>query len=167
MPITYIKGDLLQWPAGINVICHGCNSLGLHGAGIAAQIAKRYPAAAEEYRLFCKAGALGQAALGSYHVSDVTEGETKRRIIWLVTQEKVGTDKRQLDYEALYSGLSDIKSLLAIAHSQGRVWHLGLPQWIGGGLAGGSALVIQAMVEDIFYQSPVPCTVVEWEKGVK
>ena len=162
MPVSYITGNLLDWPSGINVICHGCNSFGGHGAGIAKQIAEKYPEAAAGYKEFCKSSPLGRAELGSFHVSDVTEGETQRRIVWLITQQNVGTDRRQLDYEAFYSGLSDVKALLVAAREQGRHWHVGLPRWIGCGLAGGSPAVIQAMVEDLFYQSPVECTVVEY-----
>lgn len=164
MSVEYTEGDLLDWPAGITVIAHVANSLGLAGAGIARQIAGRYPESAKSYRQWCETALGGRADLGTFHVTPVENGT--KRIAWLVGQADVGTDRRQLNYEALYAGLESLKTLLTDAHAQGRTqWVLGLPQWLGCGLAGGREPIVQAMVETLFYQSPVKCVVVEKRGG--
>lgn len=162
MSVTYTEGDLLKWEskdAEWNVVVHGCNAQGVMGSGVAKQIRDKYPAAFDVYRKEYEAAGL---PLGSFTVAPV-ENDTKR-IVNLVTQQYFGKDgKRYINYEALYSGLSDIRDLLVGPKSMGRNWTLAIPAWIGCGLAGGEPLIVQAMVEDLFLRSEIDCVVVEWE----
>ena len=41
--IGFLYGNLLDFPYGINTIAHCCNTMNVMGAGIAEQIADRYP----------------------------------------------------------------------------------------------------------------------------
>lgn len=162
MSVEYIKGDLLDWPAGINVIAHGVSRQAKMGKGIAKQIADRYPDAKQAYLdAFAEAGQRGgYPQLGDIVVAKV-ENDTKR-IVHAFTQDDIGTDRRQLNYEALHVALTSLRDMLESARAEGREWVLGIPQWIGCGLAGGHSAVVQAHVESIFWQSPVRCVVVEY-----
>lgn len=163
MPLVFTQGDLLDWPTGITVLVHGANSRGLHGAGLAKQIADRYPDAAAEYREWCEGGLGGRAHLGTFYVSHVDDGA--HRVVWLVSQRDVGTDRRQVDYEAVYTGLAVLNQTLISAQTEGRDYVLGMPAWIGCGLAGGAAPVIEAMVKHIYAKSAVKCVVVQQSGG--
>lgn len=44
----YVKGDLFE--SGEKVIAHGCNTFGLMGAGVAGEVAKRFPYVKERYK---------------------------------------------------------------------------------------------------------------------
>lgn len=61
-----VEGNLLEpdpaW--GIRAIAHGCNCMGVMGAGIAKQIATKWPAVLQVYKDECIAG---RFTLGKYH----------------------------------------------------------------------------------------------------
>lgn len=50
--LIYKTGDILE--AKENIICHQVNSQGIMGAGLALQIAKKYPKCEKAYQYFCK-----------------------------------------------------------------------------------------------------------------
>ena len=66
--VGLLHGNLLDFPYGINVIAHSCNTLNVMGAGIAEQIANRYPEAKEADDVADKAG---QNDLGEFSVADI------------------------------------------------------------------------------------------------
>lgn len=161
MPLVYTQGDLLSWPAGTTVIAHGVSRQAVLGAGLALQIAERYPETKQAYLdAFEEAGQRGgYPQLGDIVVAPV-ENDSKR-IVHCFTQNEIGRQKRQLDYEALYRALEQLKTLLEGAKAEGREWVLGMPAWIGTGLAGGSPRIVEAMVRHLFQKSPVKCVVVQ------
>lgn len=155
MSVEYMVGNALDFPGGSNVLLHGCNTLGgVFGAGIAKQIAEEYPAALEADK---EAAAAGANRLGLFSVAVLPNG---KRITNGYTQADISTDRRQVDYEAVYVVLSETRAALETALSDGRRYTLCMP-WIGCGLAGGSKRVIRAMIEDVFEESPIRCVVVE------
>lgn len=156
MPVTNIFGNALDFPENTNVLAHGCNTLGSFGAGLARQIAEEYPAAAEADQEALKTK---ENQLGTFS-SAIVAGGTKR-IANLYIQESVGTDRRRVDYEALYTCLTNLRAVLESAGKEGRAYRLALP-WIGCGLAGGSRRVVAAMIDDIFGDSPIEVFVVEY-----
>lgn len=127
------------------------------GAGITRQIAEEFPAAAEADQ---EAFKNGTNHLGTF-TSVAVSGGTKR-IVNLYAQTEFGTETRQLDYEALYTGLERLRAVLQDAHAQGRVYRVAMP-WLGCGLAGGSKKIVKAMIEDIFGESPIEVFVVEYQ----
>lgn len=159
MPVHYITGNALDFPEGTNVLVHCANRQGTFGAGIARQIAEEFPAAAEADQEAFKDGT---NHLGTFS-SAVVAGGTKR-IVSLYGQTEYGADSRQLDYEALYTGLERLRSALQDALAQGRAYRVAMP-WLGCGLAGGSRKIVAAMIEDIFGESPIEVFVVEYAKG--
>ncbi len=156
MSVQYIKGDAISFPEGTNVLLHGVNQLGVMGAGFALQVRERYPAAHEVYMAAYGAEHLW---LGTFTVATLEDG---RKVVNLVTQREIGTEKRQVDYEALYAGLESIHALLLKAFDEGRVYSIAMP-WIGCGLAGGNRRVVEAMVESIFGSSDIMVYVVDYK----
>jgi O-acetyl-ADP-ribose deacetylase (regulator of RNase III) len=157
MPVTHITGNALDFPEETNVLVHVCNRQGTMGAGIARQIAEEYPAAAEADQEAFKNGG---NQLGMFS-SAVVAGGTKR-VCNLYAQTSYGTETRQLDYEALYTGLERFRAVLEDAGKQGRVYRVAMP-WLGTGLAGGSRKVVGAMIEDIFGESSIEVFVVDYQ----
>ena len=43
MSVEHVKGNILDFPNNSNVIAHGCNTLGVMGAGLAVKIKDEYP----------------------------------------------------------------------------------------------------------------------------
>lgn len=153
--IGFLHGNLLDFPYGINVIAHSCNTLNVMGAGIAEQIAKRYPEAKEADDVADKAG---QNDLGEFSVADIEIENTssfphqhfgtdkrKCQIYNLYTQDRVGFG-REVNYEALYRNFHLMRNHL----NNDPETILGLPHGISCGLAGGSWKIVYAMIEHLF-----------------
>lgn len=71
MPAKLVKGDIFSTP-GINAVAHGCNCVGVMGAGIAAQVSKRYPALYREYARRCSAGKFNLGDVYTWEGKDIT-----------------------------------------------------------------------------------------------
>lgn len=61
--IRFGSGDIMHRPQSYGVLAHGCNALGVMGAGVALQIAKKWPKVAEEYRNICGRNRIMQVKL--------------------------------------------------------------------------------------------------------
>lgn len=142
--ITTIKGDLLKEKHGI--IVHGCNCLGVMGAGIALQIATKWPNVLNQYRMHLKRhgfGGLGPKpaaprALGTYHVVPVGR---ELLVANAITQIDVG-GTRPVSYDAV---AQCFEALGKVAHE------LGLPlkfPAIGSGLGGGKWPIVAAIIDE-------------------
>ncbi len=149
MKIEYIDGDLLDFPNGINVIATCCNCLNVMGAGIALQIQSRYPKAYDADTKYYNQHEGGISILGSYSgaVVDTVEGED-RIIVNLYGQASVGRDKRQVNYEAIYTAMEKLK--INMAKNTHKNYVLGFPYLMSSHLAGGNFGVIEAMIKAIF-----------------
>lgn len=119
------NGDLLRlFDAGeFDVIIHGCNCFHAMGAGIAAQIAKRYPKAAKMDRELSSYGDINK--LSNSTMAHVGEGAL---VVNLYTQFLPGLD---LYYDALYLGFRKLSKQLRTTD------RIGIPA-IGCGIAGGN-----------------------------
>jgi hypothetical protein len=158
MSIEKIEGDLLDFPAGINLIIHCANCQATMGSGIAKKIKEKYP---QVYEADLKAHKDGEAQLGLFSYADV--GDNKK-IVSLYGQEFYGKDYRHLNYEGFYSGLLRVKLLLEDAYKEGRNYVVGIPENIGCVNAGGSWLVVQAMIIDLFQSSPIKIVIVKYKE---
>lgn len=158
MSIKHVKDNICNFTSW-NVLLHVSNCKNTFGAGLALQIKNEYPAA---YEADCLAAKEGRNTLGNFSVATVAGG---KKIINLYGQADFGTEKRQLDYEALYVGLEQIKILAEKAlKEEGRNNKIGIPYKIGCGLAGASWTVVEAMIKDLFENSPVEIYIVEYVK---
>jgi hypothetical protein len=116
------------------------------GAGIAKQIADRYPEAKEADDECAK---IGQNDLGerSFAEVEIDDEENKRwcKIYNLYTQDGIGFG-REVNYEALYRNLHLMRNAL----NDDPNCVLGLPYQMSSGLAGGSWEIVSAMINTIF-----------------
>ena len=153
--VGLIHGNLLDFPYGINVIAHSCNTMNVMGAGIAEQIAKRYPEAKEADDVAEKAGRndLGDFSFAEIEISNDNNfphqefGKDIRKceIYNLYTIESLGPG-REINYEALYRNLHLMRNRL----NNNPDCVLGLPFGMGCGLAGGNWGIVSAMINAIF-----------------
>lgn len=163
--IKHIKGDLLDFPDGISVILHGCNIHGVMGAGIAAQIAKRYPCAYEVDQLCHEEGTnkLGNISLG--FLKD-------NKVIVNLYQQTLSANKeeRNLNFEALYRAMEKTREWLDGLDNKDDII-LGFPLGLGSGLAIGHVpgycpytwKVVEGMIEANFIKYGYNVTVVEFQ----
>jgi O-acetyl-ADP-ribose deacetylase (regulator of RNase III) len=157
MSIKLRSGDLLKM-SDIDVIVQNCNIYCTQAAGIAKQIVEMYPEVLEAD----KATPHGDSSkLGTFSYAKVDGLYGKKTVINLYAMQGLGTHKRQTHYEAFYLGMEAIHNQVMDSKKDLVV---GVPKYIGCGLAGGSWRVIQAMLEDIFEQSYVKLVIVEWKK---
>ncbi len=137
------KGNLLDLAeAGeFDIIVQGCNCFNAMGAGLAPQIAKRYPRA-EEVDSATVRGNIGKLGNWTMAWSDYYDKNIKPfKIINAYTQystSRTGEDLFEHDSFAVI--------LRKLAHEYGR-HRFGLP-YIGMGLAGGDKKLILAMIDD-------------------
>lgn len=160
MSVEHVTGNLLDFTTW-NVALHIVSRQYVMGAGLAKQIKEEFPAAYDAYKAAFskeKDGTLVAPPLGSLIPAEVMAG---KRVVNAVAQDGIGTDKRQLDYEALYVCLEQMERLLREAAADGRNWVLGLPHGLGCGLAGGALPVVEAMIHHIFDTSPIRCVIVQ------
>lgn len=154
MSIEYVKGNLLTYP-GIDIIVGQNNCFNVMGAGLAAQIAAKYPEAVEADNATTKGD---KGKLGGFSYAKADDGKI---IVNLYSQYNYGTDKRQTDYEAFYQGMSVLHDKVL---DQKKNLVFGVPKFIGAGLSGGSWKIIHAMLEEIFLDSKIKLIIVEYSK---
>jgi len=142
MKIKYIQGDLLKAPE--IVIIHGCNCKGVMGSGVAKLIKEQHPLAFKEYRkVFEETGLF---------LGDVIWVHSNNKIIAnCLTQQDFGTDKVQVDYDAVECCMTEINRN-CIVHG---ITAVAMPK-IGAGLAGGDWNIIEKIIEtSLTYPIPV------------
>lgn len=144
MSLQIIKGDLLDFPNGINTIAHSCNTKNVMGGGIAKSIKERYP---EAYQADCKAHEESEVALGYFSFCKLNS-EPKKRIINLYTQQEFG-EGRHVNYESFYASIDYLYKAINSSPDVSK-YVLGLPFGISCGLAGGNWNIIYCMLNEVF-----------------
>lgn len=152
--IKYSKGDLLQkFKNGeVNCILHCCNCRGVMGSGIALQIKNQFFKAYLAYKDYEREKGLN---LGSISAAETAFGP----IYNLHAQENYGTEKRQVNYEALYVCLEKTKEDLINYNFKGTI---GIPYKIASDRAGGDWDIVWAMIDSVFRDFEVE--IVEYQK---
>lgn len=141
--IGFLHGNLLDFPYGITSIAHCCNTMNIMGAGIAKQIADRYPEAKQADDEATKAG---NNILGEFSFADIKiEDQRNGKIFNLYTQEGIRPG-REVNYESLYRNLLLLRNRLNFLNEK----CLGIPYGLSSGLAGGSWKIVYAMIEHLF-----------------
>lgn len=136
-----VKGDILK--ASENIIAHQVNAQGKFGAGIAAQIRKKYPIAYERYMQLSEHYSEDRKMLlGKTQIVKVEENKYIANIFGQLTYGRTGI---HTDYTALKMGLSELK-LRAKKHNKS----VAIPRFIGAGLGGGSSELILKIIDEIF-----------------
>lgn len=162
MSLLNFTGDLFKYfergDNGIktNAIAHVCNCQGVMGSGIAREIKTRYPTAFEAYKQneidMQKIPAYQGLQLGTISYAEVRPTEF---VFNLHAQQFYGTDKRHLNYEALYKSLEQMRSVMIL----NKIQSVGFPYMMGSDRAGGDWNVVRAMIESVFPSSYNICTI--------
>jgi O-acetyl-ADP-ribose deacetylase (regulator of RNase III) len=137
-----IQGNLLE--SDCDVIAHVVNCQGVMGSGIAKQIKTKWPEAFNGYSTFLKkVGSKDAFGLCMVVVNDEPNVPV---VANLFAQFNYGTNKRQLDYERLYTSLEHLVKIM-----KNHKWKsVGFPYGMGAGLAGGDWRIINVMIEALF-----------------
>jgi O-acetyl-ADP-ribose deacetylase (regulator of RNase III) len=135
--IKELYGDLIKMAkeGHFDLIAHGANCFCRMGSGIAKQIAAEIPSAVEVDKSTFP-GDINK--LGNYTMA-IVPSDGFCRILNLYTQYNYGTDKIQIDYDALTLVLKKVNFIF-------RGKSIGLPL-IGSGLAGGDWNKIKSIIE--------------------
>lgn len=135
--IKYIEGDVLAAPVDqLTLIMHVCNNQRAMGAGIALQIANKWPRVKEMYLLD------KGMKLGTSHWVTV---EKNLIVVNMIAQTLGWTDgKPPLDYEALEACLTEVANIASYDDILVRA-----PK-IGNALGGGDWSIIEKMIEKTF-----------------
>jgi O-acetyl-ADP-ribose deacetylase (regulator of RNase III) len=159
--IKEIKANLLDFPEGVNVICHVANCRNNFGSGVAAQIKSCYPQAYEadtKYYDSCDPDNLFSEMMGHFSYARTDEDKL---IVNLYAQFDFGRGKRQLDYESFYSGLEKMRDPLI--KDKSKKWTVGFPYKIGSDRAGGDWNVVLAMIHSVFDNSEIDVIICKFE----
>ena len=145
--LQYKNGDILE--AEEKIICHQTNCLGIMGAGLALQIARKYPEVDKKYRDFCieygEWNFLGQTQLVNTHDDKI--------IANCFGQQRPGFGK-QTDYKALKTCLKAVEEF-----ANQNNFSVAIPYKIGCGLAGGDWNTVEKIIKGIFEMSPIKCVI--------
>lgn len=136
--MTEKHGDLLTLKEG--VLVHGCNTLGLMGAGFARELNKKYPEACRPYFDICaNHRADHRRLLGKF----VAGQSGDLIIVHAFTQEKLKSvfEPVAVSYNAIEKSFKGIDELCTHGLA------LNIPK-IGAGLAGGNWNIIKTIIEE-------------------
>lgn len=133
MKINYVKGNLLD--TDCKFILHGCNARGVMGAGVAKAIRKKWPKAYTDYRKIHEKKGL---VIGHAYPSEQPDGKV---IFNAITQESYGTDRVQVNYDAISKVIGYIDNHFLLDHQK-----VAMPM-IGAGLGGGKWESIKLLIE--------------------
>jgi O-acetyl-ADP-ribose deacetylase (regulator of RNase III) len=138
-----VKGNLLDMAdAGeFDIIIQGCNCFNTMGAGLAPQIARRYPAAQDADSVTVR-GSIGK--LGNWTMAWSSEHDPEQRAFKIINAYTQYETSKQGEDVFEYAAFELI--LRKLAHEYGR-HRFGLP-YIGMGLAGGDRRRIMALIEN-------------------
>ena len=143
--IEHIVGNLLD--AHADVICHQVNCQGVMGAGIAKQIAQRYPDVKSAYLTYCKEHNNSYQLRGSVQIV-IPDGATYS-VANIFGQNDYGRhDKRYTQYDALQIAFTNLNRMY-----NGQT--IAFPYGFGCGLAGGSWQRVIRLITQCF----TDCTV--------
>lgn len=132
--LHYEKGNLLSVQRGI--ICHQVNCRHVMGAGLAAQIKRKFPHHYADYMS-------RYAHLGSAVITEIQPGNLY--VAGIYGQDDYGRTGQYTQYPAFEQGLTRV-SEFAKQHHNLPVY---LPYGIGCGLAGGDWNIISTIIHDV------------------
>lgn len=136
MKIRY--GNILD--VGRGVICHGCNTLGVMGAGLAAQIKDKYHDNVYiPYSKRCIDS--GHHLIGTNFVTLAT---SELLIVNMFTQNRVGDPYRSTSYDAVDTCFRDLAKMCRNSIYEQNDVHIPL---IGSGLGGGQWSIISEIIK--------------------
>lgn len=145
-----LEGDLLDFPHGVRVIGHGCNTLNKMGKGLALKIAEKYPEALDADNT---ADAEGHNVLGHISVAEVFGKDWGLWIVNLYQQSQLYSLNLLALKKALEKTMEWIGAL-DVLYPQHAPFVLGLPYKIGCGLAKGNWTEVHLLISNIEEKYP-------------
>lgn len=143
--IHIVKGDLIAYTDYMYrcdfAIMHQVNCKGVMGAGLAKQIASRYPDALREYKTYCNKN--GSKALGTALGVRAPGGKF---VINLFGQDEYSRTKQCTDYKALESALAQARLFMLKNH----IDYAAIPYGLGCGLGGGDWNIVLGLIRKAF-----------------
>jgi len=134
-------------------IIHQANCQNTMQSGIARQIRERYP---EAYEADCKTVAGDIKKLGTF---SWVKTHDDKYIYNCYSQFRYGKEQRHTNYEAVYNGLSSIKS-----HAEShQLKSLSLPHKMGCNLGGGNWKIVNSIIEVLFEDSSIDLYICRYE----
>jgi O-acetyl-ADP-ribose deacetylase (regulator of RNase III) len=168
MEIKHYDGDVLTSTA--EVIAHQTNCMGVMGAGIALQIAKKYPEVEKAYKQHCAgmrimrnsiygAGIIPttNAPFGTTFLCKTDDGKFIANVFG---QHSIGRGRRMTDYEALYNALDDLLRQM----EQAGMKTLALPYLMSCGIAGGDWEIVSAIISSVFRDTDITIEIWHYNK---
>lgn len=146
--ITAIENLAVFNPQALNSVSQCVNCMGVMGRGLALSIKNKYPIVYSEYMALCTKHKNNRSKLLG-HVQPVSVNELTTYCN-IFGQFNYGTDKRQVNYEAIFQAL-EYQAQVAKNTPQMDFYY---PLNMGAGLAGGSWLVIESMMTSLFSDLP-------------
>lgn len=155
-----IKGNLLAefYSCHLDAIGTCCNCHKNFGAGIAKQIKQEFP---EAYKADCDWNQPPHHRLGKATHAKINLVDRIGYIFNLYGQLNYGKG-RQVNYEALYTSLCEMKKELSILLPN-QVIKVGFPKKMASDLAGGSWRIVEKMIEVVFDSPEFEVTIVEFD----
>lgn len=138
--LRIVNGNVLD--AKEHFIAHQTNCLGTMGAGVAKAIANKYPHVESSYIKACKSVSNKSDLLGKIQIiaCDPNDKEKKGQcIVNVFGQHKVGTYRRQTDYDALRKAFVKL-------NTQG--YDVAIPYLMGCGLGGGDWNIVVQIINE-------------------
>lgn len=156
-----VKGNLIKMAedGDFDVIVHGCNCFHTMGAGIAGQLAAKYP---EVPQVDIDETELGDRnKLGTYTAVQIERPDILFTVVNAYTQFNCGGGKRYASYDAIDEAFRAL-ALELNTESVDCVSELkiGIPM-IGAGLAGGDWEIIEMIINKAMPHNDI--TLVEWD----
>lgn len=139
--IKIIDGNLFDTKA--NIICHQCNTQGVMGSGVAAEVKRRYPHVFNSYRKDYEAGKL---KLGYVNF---TTAKPDQVIANMCGQDRYGYDGKQYtNYDKLQECLDSVLTFAIEGYD--RQPTIAFPYLMSCYRGGGDWNVVYKMIEDTF-----------------
>lgn len=162
-----IQDDIWSYADKLDFICITTNSivktnvLGVMGAGVAASIKEAFPVIYEVYKKRCDNFSDNpEKLLGQVQIFSTQHNAYNISVANLFAQAACGRDKRQTNYEAIYSCLETLRSRL-----KERKTTIAFPVGMSSGLAGGNWNIIYTMITEVFKDTSHTLMFVTYDKN--
>lgn len=162
--IVEVEGSLLKDIKPYSVILHQVNCLGKMGAGLAAQLNKKFDGLWKSYHEYCSwfqedynGKSHRDQILGTWHVFK-PKGRNDLIICNAFGQEYVSREKQMTDFDAwrkIFSKLEIQTKNINKTLPANRQWKIHAPYKMGCGLGGGDWQEMYSLIEEYFKNSPV------------
>ncbi len=162
MNIKYVKGnlfDLINHSSNV-IIPHICNNVGKWGAGFVLALSKQWPKKLKEYSpeyVYGPGRSENHYGLGGVQYIQTLDGTT---VVNMIAQcGTIGPKNRHpIKYDALDNCMKMISTHHRDYYGKEREYEIHAPMF-GAGLAGGSWLVIEALIKEHWINRNIPVTI--------